>query len=83
MKTQMISVDDLRRNFGEVKKKLPYVEFIVTDRGHPIAQLSATPQMKRERLLRLAGAWKGTDLENDGVWKDVLKRKSRKTAISL
>jgi antitoxin (DNA-binding transcriptional repressor) of toxin-antitoxin stability system len=83
MRTQIISADDLRRNFGEVKKKLPYVEFIITDRGKQIALLSATPEMKRERLLKFAGAWKGTDLDNDDLWKDVLKRKSRKTDISL
>ena len=83
MKIQIISADELRRNFGAIKKQLHSVEFIVTDRGKHIAHLAATPEMKRQRLQELAGAWKGTDLDSDDLWNDVLKRKSRRTTISL
>ena len=83
MKTQTISSEDVRRKFGEIKKQLSFVEFIVTDRGKPIAHISAPPEIRREKLLKFAGAWKGTELENEDVWKDALKKKSRKTDILL
>lgn len=83
MRTQVISVDNLRRNFGAIKKKLPFVEFIITDRGKPIAQVSAAPQMKQEMMKKTFGAWKGTELDDDALWKKVLKKKSRKRAIRL
>lgn len=34
-------------------------------------------KLKRESLKKSVGAWKGTDLDNDKLWKDILKRKSR------
>ncbi len=78
-----ISIDDLRRNFGEIKKSLPYTTFIITDRGNPIGVLSATREMKKERMQSTAGAFKGTELDNDELWKDVLQKHSRKEATSL
>lgn len=33
---------------------------------------------RREAMKKSAGAWKGTDLDNDELWKEVLKRKSGK-----
>ncbi len=78
-----IAIDDLRRNFGEIKKRLPNVTFIITDRGKEIGVLSATEKMKREALLATAGAWKNTRLDDDALWKDVLKKKSRKEDIVL
>lgn len=83
MRIQTISVDDLRRNFGAIKKQLPFVEFIVTDRGKPIAQVSAAPEVKQGMMEKTFGAWKGTELDDDTLWKEVLKKKSRKRAISV
>ncbi|MBI4097030.1 MAG: hypothetical protein HY428_01300 [Candidatus Levybacteria bacterium] len=83
MRTQTISVDNLRRNFGSIKKKLPFVAFIVTDRGKPIAQVSAAPEIKQEMMEKTFGAWKGTELDDDMLWKEVLEKKSRKRAVSL
>ena len=83
MNIKTISVNDLRRNFGELKKLLPSVEFIVTDRGKPIAMLSSTREMKRELMRSTAGAWKGTELDDDELWNDVLRKHSRKKDINL
>lgn len=83
MKTQTISVDDLRRNFGAIKKQLPFVEFIVTDRGKPIAKMSASPEIKQEMMEKTFGAWKGTELDDDALWKEALKKKSRKRTVSV
>lgn len=78
-----ISVDELRRNFGEIKKELPFVTFIITDRGKPIGKLSATAEIKKEMMQSTAGAFKGTELDNDALWEDVLKKHSRKKTVTL
>lgn len=78
-----ISIDDLRRNFGEIKKELPYVTFIVTDRGKPVAQITAPPGTKKKMMKQVFGAWKDTELDNDALWNDVFKKKSRKKSIDL
>jgi len=83
MRTQTISIDDLRRSFGTIKKQLPFVTFIVTDRGKPVAQLTATSEMKREMMGQTFGAWKGTKLDDDALWSEVLKKKSRGETINL
>ena len=83
MRTQTISSDDLRRNFGEVKKKLPFVEFIITDRGNPIGILKSTPQIKKRMMKQTAGAFKNTELDDDTLWDEVLKKSSRKTDVTL
>ena len=80
----MIAISDLRRKFGEIEKALPYTDhFILTKKGMPFAVLSATPLVKRKLMKKMAGAFKGTVLENDEIWKNVLKRKSRKEDITL
>jgi len=77
-----IAISDLRRRFGEVEKELPHVNrFIITKKGKPFAILSADPAVKRKLLLEMAGIWKNTDLDNDKLWKEVLKRKSRRKTI--
>ncbi len=78
-----ISIDDLRRNFGEIKKSLPHVTYIITDRGNPIGVLSATREMKKKLMQSTAGAFKGTELDDDKLWKDVLRKHSRKGDIAL
>ena len=77
-----IAISDLRRKFGEVERELPYVNrFIITKKGKPFAILSADPTIKRKHLLEMVGIWKNTDLDDDKLWKEVIKRKSRKKII--
>ena len=79
-----ISINELRRKFGEVEKALPYINrFIITKKGKPFATLSADPSVKKNLIREMAGIWKDTDLDNDKLWKDVLKRKSRRDIIRL
>ena len=79
-----IAISDLRRKFGEIEKALPYVDhFILTKKGKPFATLTATSSVKKSLMKKTAGAFKGTELENDAVWKEVSKRKSRRTDIRL
>jgi antitoxin (DNA-binding transcriptional repressor) of toxin-antitoxin stability system len=79
-----IAINDLRRKFGEIEEALPFVDhFILTKKGRPFAILSATPSVKREQMKKTAGAFKNTKLATDAFWKDVLKKKSRKTDINL
>lgn len=80
---KIISVDELRRNFGSIKKALPYANFIITDRGKQIGVLAATRESKRAKMRSTAGAFKGSELDRDALWEDVLKKHSRKTDISL
>jgi hypothetical protein len=78
-----ISIDDLRRNFGEIKKSLPRITFIITDRGNPIGRLTATREIKKTLMKSTIGAFKGTELDNDELWNDVLRKHSRKEDITL
>ena len=79
-----ISINDLRRKFGEIERKLPFLDYVVvTKKGKPFAILSATLETKRNLMKETAGAFKNTELEADTIWKDVLKKKSRKEDISL
>lgn len=76
---KIIPITDLRRNFGKITEDILNVEaFILTKGGKPFAILKAAPELRRERMKKSAGAWKGTDLDNDALWKDILRRKSRK-----
>ena len=83
MQTKTISADDLRRNFGEVKKKLLFFDFIITDRGNPVGVLKATPEMKKQLMKKVAGALKGSELDSDVLWEEVEKKTSRKEDITL
>ena len=81
---KIIPVTELRRNFGEITRSLPSIdEIILTKGGEPFAILKAAPEIKRKELRKSAGAFKGTELDNDEIWKKVLKRKSRKEKITL
>ena len=83
MSIQTISADHLRRNFGEIKKKLPFIDFIITDRGNPVGVLKATTEMKKQLMKQTGGAFKGTDLDSDALWQEVEKKTSRKEDIIL
>lgn len=81
---RIISITELRRRFGEITETLPYSEpIIITRGGEPFAILKASKEEKGKILRKAAGAWKGTALDSDAIWKEVFKRKSRKKAVVL
>lgn len=81
---KVIAISDLRRRFGEIEAALPYVdEFILTKKGRPFAVLTAAPIIKRRFMKKMAGVFRNTELADEELWKDVLKRKSRKKTINL
>lgn len=80
---KIISIKELRRNFGAIKKALSYANFIITDRGKQIGVLAGTRESKRARMQSTAGAFKKSKLDRDELWQDVLEKRSRKTDISL
>ena len=81
---RVVSVTDFRRNFGEITANLAKVEsLILTRSGEPFAVLKAVPEEKKKILRGAAGAWEGTALDNDALWKNVFKRQSRKAAVDL
>lgn len=81
---RIISVTELRRNFGEITANLAEIDSLILTRGgEPFAILKSTPEEKMKVLKKTAGAWKRTALDNDSFWKKVFKRKSRKSAIDL
>lgn len=81
---KIISVTELRRNFGEITKKLAKMDsLILTKGGEPFAILKAAPEEKRKILMKTAGAWKNTELDKDKIWREVFKRRSRKSSIRL
>lgn len=82
--SRIIPITDLRRNFGEITANLANIDsLLLTKGGEPFATLKATPNIKRKNLLKAAGAWKGTKLDNDSLWVKVLKRKSRSKPVAL
>lgn len=79
-----IPISDLRRRFGEIENLLPYIDyFILTKKGRPFATLSATVEIKRAVIKKLAGSFGKSDLDSDKIWEEVLKRKSRKEIVKL
>lgn len=82
--SNIVSVTDFRRNFGEITANLVKIESLLLMRGgEPFAIVKATPEAKKKALRKVAGAWKGTSLDNDNFWKKALKRKSRQSDIHL
>ena len=81
---RIVSVTELRRNFGEITANLAKIDSLILTRGgEPFAILKAVPEEKKKILRGAAGAWEGTVLDSDALWKKVSKRKSRKTAVTL
>lgn len=79
-----VAISDLRKRFGEIEAMLPHVDHIViTKKGKPFAVLSATDEVKKSIIKKFAGILKNTDLDNDAIWKDVLRKKSRKKIIRI
>lgn len=81
---RIVSITELRRNFGEITANLAKIDSLILTRGgEPFAILKATPEEKMKVLRKAAGAWKGTALDDDNLWKKVFKRKSRRGVIKL
>lgn len=84
MDTIIIPITDFIRKAGLYSERLPKLEkIILTKEGRPFAEVKATPQEKNRKLLSFFGAWKGTELDSDKFWKDILKRKNRKKIITV
>lgn len=80
----IISITDLRRNFGALTKRLPEIdELILTRGGEPFATLKAVPGIKRKLLKNAAGSWKHTLLDDDKIISAILTKKSRVKPIAL
>lgn len=81
---RIISVTELRRNFGAITDNLATVESIIlTKGGEPFAILSAVPKEKKKILEKSKGAWKKSLLDNDSIWKKVFERRSRRTPVTI
>lgn len=84
MDTKIIPITDFVRRFGQYADLLPHLDkLILTREGRPFAEVRATPEEKNRKLLKFAGVWKGTKLDDDRHWKKILRRKSRKPILSL
>lgn len=79
MNQPIVPISDFIRKFGMYANMLADVEEIILTRdSRPFATIRATPQEKNRKLLSLAGAWKGTELDSPAFWKSVRKRKNKK-----
>lgn len=79
-----IPISELRRRFGEIEKDLPYLDHILlTKKGKPLARLTAAPEIKRALRQKTAGAWRHGALDQDALWRDVMRRTSRRRPIKL
>lgn len=84
MNNLIVPITDLRRNFGDISSNLTFVDHILlTKGGRPYAILKAAPEEKRKFLVKSFGAWKGTELDNEKLWKEVFTRKSRKGFVKF
>lgn len=80
----LIPISQMRKKFGEIEAILPYVDQItITKKGKPLAIITAAPEIKRAMIKKYAGSLKGSELDNDKIWKKIFKRKSRKKPIKL
>jgi antitoxin (DNA-binding transcriptional repressor) of toxin-antitoxin stability system len=81
---RIVSITELRRNFGELTANLGKIDsLILTKGGEPFATLKAVPEEKMKVLKKAAGAWKGTKLDSNKIWREVVRKKSRKRAVIL
>jgi antitoxin (DNA-binding transcriptional repressor) of toxin-antitoxin stability system len=75
--TKMIPITKARRNLGELVKRLEDEKelYLVKD-GKVAARLSLPEEVKQTRWEKAVdeafGAWKGTDLDDDKFWEDIL-----------
>lgn len=78
--TPIVPVTDFVRNFREYIDLLPKVtEIVLTRDSYAVATVKSTPKEKNAGLKKFWGIWKGTTLDNDRLWADVLKRRNKKS----
>lgn len=81
---RIVSVTELRRNFGVLTANLAKIDSLILTRGgEPFAILKTVPKEKMKILKKAAGGWKGSELDKDRLWEEVFKRKSRQKRVSL
>lgn len=81
---RIIPITDLRRNFGEITANLASIDsLILTKGGKPYAILKAAPTIKKKHMHKYFGVWKDTELGDDKLWAEALKKKSRSHPIKL
>lgn len=81
---RIVSITELRRNFGEITKNLPSIESLILTRGgEPFAVLKAVPEEKRRIMKKAEGLWRHSSLDSNPLWKKVFDRKSRKQTIKI
>lgn len=81
---RIVSITELRRNFGRLTASLPLVEsLILTKGGEPFATLKAVPEEKRKIMKRAAGAWRGLSVDDASFWQKILRRKSRRNRVDI
>lgn len=84
MINRIIPITELRRNFGAITQHLTETgPLILTKGGKPFAILKPAPEEKKKLIMKTAGIWRNTEVDNDNFWKNVLKRKSRRKAVKL
>ncbi len=88
---RLVSATMLRRNFGAVSKKIASLGYVVlTIKGKPTFKVEKLPRTKKnikDVLSKFYGAWKGTVLDDDKLWHEILVEErikgSRKKHIIL
>lgn len=90
---RLVPATMLRRNFGAVSKKIEKLGSVVlTIKGKPAFKVEKIESAFKDTdaktyLLSHAGGWKGTDLDDDKLWKEILKTErikgSRKRHVKL
>lgn len=81
---RIVSITELRRNFGGITANLSRIDALILTRGgEPFAILKAAPEERRKVIRGAAGRWRGTTLDKDSLWQRILRRKSRREPVSL
>lgn len=77
--TPIVSATDFVRNFSNYVNLLPRVrEINIVRDSQTVAIIKAPPRVKNAKLKKFFGIWKGTELDDDALWKKVLVRRNRK-----
>jgi|GEM_PF-3550480 hypothetical protein len=80
----IIPITDFIRNTKYYSDLLPDVGTVtVTRDGRPYMDVKLNNIERNRRLLKFAGIWKGTGLDDDKLWAKVFARRNRKKPITL
>lgn len=79
-----VPATDFVRKFGYYTDLLPKVNKInVTRGGKKVGVFTVPSEHKKKAFRAFAGSLKGTEFDNDEIWKEVFKRKNREEPIVL